>query len=271
MYKALLVTGVVALASISSNALAASGAATGAAGGAITGAIVGGPVGAAVGGVAGAITGAVLDPPREVVTYVQPAAHSAGDNRRIGAGRRRPPCPLECRGDADPRSASLRLCCHQPAARYRRTENASRRPDRPVTPIQRRASPGRHAVVLEMLHDFTLDRLRLREVCSGPPKRPAKWRGPPGPAHGGASFFLRPDAAKQLAGSATSQRFAAGGQAAIDRLADGRAPMTHRHTFTSRRSRSATMARSSTFCSSAAWRNDGSRCTPVRTASAKRW
>ncbi len=71
MYKALLVTGVVALASISSNALAASGAATGAAGGAITGAIVGGPVGAAVGGVAGAITGAVLDPPREVVTYVQ--------------------------------------------------------------------------------------------------------------------------------------------------------------------------------------------------------
>jgi hypothetical protein len=72
MYKALLVTGAIALASVSTNAFAASGAATGAAGGAVTGAIVGGPVGAAVGGVAGAITGAALDaPPREVVTYVE--------------------------------------------------------------------------------------------------------------------------------------------------------------------------------------------------------
>jgi hypothetical protein len=72
MYKAILVTGAIALASISTNSLAASGAATGAAGGAITGAIVGGPVGAAVGGVAGAVTGAALDqPPREVVTYVE--------------------------------------------------------------------------------------------------------------------------------------------------------------------------------------------------------
>jgi len=72
MYKALLLTGTIALASISTNAFAANGAATGAAGGAVTGAVIGGPVGAAVGGVAGAITGAVLDPPpREVVTYVQ--------------------------------------------------------------------------------------------------------------------------------------------------------------------------------------------------------
>lgn len=81
MYKAILVTGVIALASISNNAFAASGAATGAAGGAVTGAVVGGPVGAAVGGVAGAITGAALDqvPPREVVTYVQeqPAPRTA--------------------------------------------------------------------------------------------------------------------------------------------------------------------------------------------------
>jgi hypothetical protein len=72
MYKALLVTSAIALASISTNAFAASGAATGAAGGAVTGAIVGGPVGAAIGGVAGAVTGAALDrPPREVVTYVE--------------------------------------------------------------------------------------------------------------------------------------------------------------------------------------------------------
>ncbi|PZM11560.1 DUF1236 domain-containing protein [Rhizobium tubonense] len=76
MYKALLVSGAMALASLSTNAIAANGAVTGAVGGAATGAIIGGPVGAAVGGVAGAVTGAVLDPPpREVVTYVrqQPA------------------------------------------------------------------------------------------------------------------------------------------------------------------------------------------------------
>ena len=89
MYKVLLVTGAVALASLSTNALA-NGAATGAAGGAVTGAIVGGPVGAAIGGVAGAVTGAALDPPpREVVTYVQqqplpPADAVEGDEVVVG-------------------------------------------------------------------------------------------------------------------------------------------------------------------------------------------
>ncbi len=78
MYKILLVSSALALTSLSTNALA-DGAVTGAAGGAITGAIVGGPVGAAVGGVAGGVAGAVIDPPNEVVTYVeqQPAPPSA--------------------------------------------------------------------------------------------------------------------------------------------------------------------------------------------------
>ena len=47
-----------------------SGAAAGALTGAATGAVVGGPIGAAVGAVAGAVTGAIVDPPREVRTYV---------------------------------------------------------------------------------------------------------------------------------------------------------------------------------------------------------
>jgi uncharacterized protein YcfJ len=72
MYKTLLVSGAIALASLSTNAFAANGTVTGAAGGAVTGAVVGGPIGAAVGGVAGAIAGTAIDPPpREVVTYVQ--------------------------------------------------------------------------------------------------------------------------------------------------------------------------------------------------------
>ena len=72
MYKALLVSSAIALATLSTNALAANAVVTGAVGGAATGAVIGGPVGAAVGVVAGAVTGAVLDPPpREVVTYVQ--------------------------------------------------------------------------------------------------------------------------------------------------------------------------------------------------------
>ncbi|KRB61832.1 hypothetical protein ASE04_20165 [Rhizobium sp. Root708] len=71
MYKALLVSGAIALSSLATNAWA-DGTLTGAAGGAVTGAVVGGPVGAAVGGVAGAVVGAALDPPpREVVTYVE--------------------------------------------------------------------------------------------------------------------------------------------------------------------------------------------------------
>jgi hypothetical protein len=72
MYKTLLVSGAIALASLSTNAFAANGTVTGAAGGAVTGAVVGGPIGAAVGGVAGAIVGTAIEPPpREVVTYVQ--------------------------------------------------------------------------------------------------------------------------------------------------------------------------------------------------------
>ena len=72
MYKIILVSGAIALASLSTNAFAANGTVTGAAGGAVTGAVVGGPIGAAVGGVAGAIAGTAIDPPpREVVSYVQ--------------------------------------------------------------------------------------------------------------------------------------------------------------------------------------------------------
>lgn len=72
MYKALIVSSALALATLSTNAFAANAVVTGAVGGAATGAVIGGPVGAAVGVVAGAVTGAVLDPPpREVITYVQ--------------------------------------------------------------------------------------------------------------------------------------------------------------------------------------------------------
>jgi len=72
LYKALIVSSAIALATLSTNAYAANAVVTGAVGGAATGAVIGGPVGAAVGVVAGAVTGAVLDPPpREVVTYVQ--------------------------------------------------------------------------------------------------------------------------------------------------------------------------------------------------------
>jgi hypothetical protein len=72
MYKTILVSGAIALASLSAPAFAANGTITGAAGGAVTGAVVGGPIGAAVGGVTGAIVGAAIDPPpREVVTYVE--------------------------------------------------------------------------------------------------------------------------------------------------------------------------------------------------------
>jgi hypothetical protein len=71
MYKAMIVTSALALATLTTSAYA-DGVVTGAIGGAATGAVVGGPVGAAVGVVAGAVTGAVIDPPpREVVTYVQ--------------------------------------------------------------------------------------------------------------------------------------------------------------------------------------------------------
>lgn len=72
MYKTLLVSSAIALASFTTNAFAANGTITGAAGGAVTGAVVGGPVGAAVGGVVGAVAGTAIDPPpQEVVTYVQ--------------------------------------------------------------------------------------------------------------------------------------------------------------------------------------------------------
>ncbi|MDE1187838.1 MAG: DUF1236 domain-containing protein [Pantoea sp.] len=72
MYKTLLVSSAIALASLSTGAFAQSSTVTGAAGGAVTGAVVGGPIGAAVGGVAGAIAGTAIDPPpHEVVTYVQ--------------------------------------------------------------------------------------------------------------------------------------------------------------------------------------------------------
>lgn len=47
------------------------GAAVGVVGGAATGAALGGPVGAVVGAVAGGIAGSVVDPPKEVTTYVQ--------------------------------------------------------------------------------------------------------------------------------------------------------------------------------------------------------
>jgi uncharacterized protein YcfJ len=53
----------------------ATGSTVGMAGGALAGALIGGPVGAVIGGVAGAaaggVTGTVIDPPREVRTYVQ--------------------------------------------------------------------------------------------------------------------------------------------------------------------------------------------------------
>lgn len=71
MYKVLIVSSALALASLSTNAYA-DGVVAGAVAGGATGAVVGGPIGAAVGVVAGAVTGAVLDPPpREVITYVQ--------------------------------------------------------------------------------------------------------------------------------------------------------------------------------------------------------
>ena len=51
------------------------GALAGAATGAVAGALIGGPIGAAVGGVAGAVAGGTMedaiDPPKEVVTYVE--------------------------------------------------------------------------------------------------------------------------------------------------------------------------------------------------------
>ncbi|OHV79059.1 DUF1236 domain-containing protein [Rhizobium sp. LCM 4573] len=72
MKKLILATGVIAITSLASGALAQESTVTGAAGGAVTGAIVGGPVGAAVGGIVGAAAGTVIDPPpREVITYVE--------------------------------------------------------------------------------------------------------------------------------------------------------------------------------------------------------
>jgi hypothetical protein len=51
------------------------GSTVGMAGGALAGSLIAGPVGAVVGGIAGAaaggVTGSVIDPPREVLTYVQ--------------------------------------------------------------------------------------------------------------------------------------------------------------------------------------------------------
>jgi hypothetical protein len=57
----------------STSAFAQSSTVTGAAGGAAAGAAVGGPVGAAVGGIAGGVAGSVIEPPPQVVTYVQQA------------------------------------------------------------------------------------------------------------------------------------------------------------------------------------------------------
>lgn len=72
MYKTILISSAIALASLSGAAYAQQSTVTGAAGGAVTGAVVGGPVGAAVGGVVGAVAGTAIDPPpHEVVTYVQ--------------------------------------------------------------------------------------------------------------------------------------------------------------------------------------------------------
>ena len=71
MNKRLLISIAAAAVAVPSLAFAQGSTVTGAVGGAAAGAVVGGPVGAVVGGTVGAVIGSAVEPPREVITYVQ--------------------------------------------------------------------------------------------------------------------------------------------------------------------------------------------------------
>lgn len=71
MNKKLMISLAAGAVMIPSLAFAQATTATGAVGGAVVGGAVGGPVGAVVGGAVGATVGAAVEPPREVITYIE--------------------------------------------------------------------------------------------------------------------------------------------------------------------------------------------------------